>query len=224
MAGMSEGRKLRVLLPHWMEHNAEHAAEFRRWAGVTGEAAADIEAAAARMDAANEALSQALVKLGGPVEHMGKAIVKAVCCSDERNEPKADVGRGELRADWGLVGDSHAGSRRPGRWQISLLAWEDVEHANREYGLAAVGPALPGSFAENLTTEGLPTASLKVGDRLRIGDEIVLEVEQLGKPPEIAHTYSFHGHSLLPTVGVFCGIVIGGIVSAGDEISVMSKE
>jgi MOSC domain-containing protein YiiM len=113
-----------------------------------------------------------------------------------------------------LVGDSHGGPPRPGRWQISLLAWEDVTRANREHGLNAV----PGSFAENLTTEGLDTASLKVGDRLKIGNEVVLEVEQLGKPPEIAHTYNFQGHSLLPTVGVFCRVVVGGMVSAGDVI------
>jgi MOSC domain-containing protein YiiM len=112
------------------------------------------------------------------------------------------------------VGDSHAGPPRPGRWQISLLAWEDVERASREWGIGAV----PGSFAENLSTEGLDTSSLHVGDRLQVGGQVVLEVEQLGKPPEIAHTYSFQGHSLLPSKGIFCGVVSGGFVAAGDEI------
>jgi MOSC domain-containing protein YiiM len=145
--------------------------------------------------------------------------VKAVCRSDERTEPKVDVGRGELRSGWGLVGDSHAGPPRPGRWQVSLLAWEDVERANREHGLAAA----PGSFAENLTTEGLDTSSLKVGDHLRIGEQVVLEVAQLGKPPAIAHTYSFQGHSLLPTVGVFCSVIVGGAVAAGAKIAVLTE-
>jgi MOSC domain-containing protein YiiM len=148
---------------------------------------------------------------------MTGAVVKGVCRSDERNEPKTDIDHGELEAGWGLAGDSHAGPRRPGRWQISLLAWEDVERVNREEGLTAV----PGSFAENLSTEGLDTRNLKPGDRLRIGDNVVLEVEQIGKPPEIAHTYSFQGHSLLPTVGIFCGIVAGGQVARGDEIRVI---
>ena len=31
MAGTDQ-EKLQVLLPHWIEHNAEHAAEFRTWA------------------------------------------------------------------------------------------------------------------------------------------------------------------------------------------------
>ena len=143
------------------------------------------------------------------------ARIKAVCRSDERTQPKVNVGQGELRAGWGLVGDSHAGPPRPGRWQISLLAWEDVERLNRERGLSAV----PGSFAENLTTEGLDTSRLKGGDRLQIGEQVILEVEQLGKPPEIAHTFSFQGHSLLPTVGVFCRVVASGMVCVGDKIA-----
>jgi hypothetical protein len=65
MAAPSEQDKLRALLPHWIEHNAEHADEFRRWARAAGQAAADIEAAADEMLAANDALRAALEKLGG---------------------------------------------------------------------------------------------------------------------------------------------------------------
>jgi hypothetical protein len=63
---MTATDKLRALLPHWIEHNAEHAVDFRHWAALAGEAQADIEAAAAQMEAANEALAAALGKLGGP--------------------------------------------------------------------------------------------------------------------------------------------------------------
>jgi hypothetical protein len=65
MPAMTERDKLRALLPHWIEHNAEHAAEFRRWAQSAGDAAADIEAAAAQVEAANETLAAALEKMGG---------------------------------------------------------------------------------------------------------------------------------------------------------------
>jgi antirestriction protein ArdC len=65
MPTLSGRDKLRTLLHHWIEHNAEHAADFRRWAEVAGEAKSDIEAAAAQMEAANEALAAALAKLGG---------------------------------------------------------------------------------------------------------------------------------------------------------------
>lgn len=154
----------------------------------------------------------------GGHEVQSSARVKAVCQSERRTDPKVDVGHGELRAGWGLAGDSHAGPPRPGRWQISLLAWEGVERLNRERGLDAV----PGSFAENLTTEGLDTSQLQVGDRLQVGDEVVLEVEQLGKPPELSHSYSFEGTSLLPSEGIFCGVVSGGMVATGDRIVVLS--
>jgi MOSC domain-containing protein YiiM len=126
-----------------------------------------------------------------------------------------DVGEGELRAGHGLVGDAHAGlSER----QVSLLAIESIERANREHGIAAV----PGSFAENLTTEGLDLGALKVSDRLRAG-EAELVVVQLGKPPETAHTYNYQGVSILPWEGVFCQVVRSGRVRRGDEIAVMNS-
>ncbi|HIC90059.1 MAG TPA: hypothetical protein EYP04_11755 [Anaerolineae bacterium] len=62
---MNERDKLRVLLPHWIEHNAEHADEFRRWAEQAGEAKSDILAAAEQMQQVNARLTSALEKLGG---------------------------------------------------------------------------------------------------------------------------------------------------------------
>jgi MOSC domain-containing protein YiiM len=139
------------------------------------------------------------------------AHIVAVCRSEQRMEPKVDIGQGELRQGHGLVGDSHAGlSQR----QVSLLALESIERANRAQGIEAV----PGSFAENLTTQGLDLLSLKVGDRLRVG-EALLEVVQIGKPPEVAHAYHFQGVSVLPTEGVFCRVVEGGWVRRGNEIA-----
>ncbi len=64
---MNETDKLRVLIPHWIEHNTEHADEFRRWAKQAGDASADILAAAETMAQTNEALVSALEKLGGPL-------------------------------------------------------------------------------------------------------------------------------------------------------------
>jgi hypothetical protein len=70
MATGTDEEKLRVLLPHWIEHNAEHAAEFRLWAEkarVAGqeEVAEEIALAAKELGWVNEALSAALEKLGG---------------------------------------------------------------------------------------------------------------------------------------------------------------
>jgi hypothetical protein len=69
MATGTDEEKLRVLLPHWIEHNAEHASEFRTWAEkarATGQeqVAEEIALAAKELGWVNEALRAALEKLG----------------------------------------------------------------------------------------------------------------------------------------------------------------
>jgi hypothetical protein len=66
---MNDQDKLRVLIPHWIEHNAEHAEEFNRWAGRAGVAAAELHGAAEAILRANAQLLIALDKMGGPMEH-----------------------------------------------------------------------------------------------------------------------------------------------------------
>ncbi|MDY7080595.1 MAG: hypothetical protein SXV54_27250 [Chloroflexota bacterium] len=67
---MSDIEKLRALLPHWIEHNKEHADSFRTWAERARAAgkdqlAAHIEAAAQKMEAANGDLGGAIERVGG---------------------------------------------------------------------------------------------------------------------------------------------------------------
>jgi len=62
--------KLRILIPHWIEHNEDHAASFERWvakAQALGlkETAQRIEEAVKRMSACNQALRAALGALEG---------------------------------------------------------------------------------------------------------------------------------------------------------------
>ena len=62
---MNETDKLRVLIPHWIEHNKEHADEFSSWVEKADDASSDILAAAEAMAQINEFLVSALEKLGG---------------------------------------------------------------------------------------------------------------------------------------------------------------
>ncbi|MBN1486117.1 MAG: MOSC domain-containing protein [Anaerolineae bacterium] len=140
----------------------------------------------------------------------------AVNRSDCRTDPKVDIGGGELRAGYGLVSDSHAGL---GEREVSLVALESIEAANRQYGIEAG----PGSFADNLTTQGIDLLTLKLGDRLRVGVTL-LEVVQIGKTLDASHTYNFHGVSILPKYGIFCNILEGGYVNKGDVIEVVKSE
>ena len=69
---MTDIEKLRALLPHWIEHNEEHAAEFERWAEMAASAAHEkaaelIRSAARQMEQASATLQRALDELGGPV-------------------------------------------------------------------------------------------------------------------------------------------------------------
>ena len=77
----------------------------------------------------------------------------------------------------GLDTDAHAGD-----WhrQVSLLAWESIEKA-RATGLDVV----EGDFAENVTTEGIDLLALPLGTRVRIGEDVLLELSQIGK---VCHT------------------------------------
>jgi hypothetical protein len=66
---MTDIEKLRVLLPHWMEHNKEHTAEFASWAeklSLAGheEIAQTIHCAAEKMQQANDTLQLALNLVG----------------------------------------------------------------------------------------------------------------------------------------------------------------
>lgn len=71
--------KLQVLLPHWIEHNAEHAESFRTWADRARDAgdphvAAHIEAAAKKIADANRDLEGLIEHIGEPArdhDHLG---------------------------------------------------------------------------------------------------------------------------------------------------------
>jgi MOSC domain-containing protein YiiM len=140
--------------------------------------------------------------------------VVAVNRSERRTDPKVNVGEGELLPGVGLKGDAHAGLNER---EVSLIDVAEIERANREYAIEA----RPGSFADNLTLEGVDLSALQVGDRLRVGPAL-LEVVQLGKPRSLAHTYNFEGVSILPDVGVFCRVLEGGHIERGDPAEVVS--
>jgi len=66
---MDDQQKLRVLIPHWIEHNQEHAEEFLHFLDQAGDAADDLRQAAEQMALVNQALAHALEKLGGPLAY-----------------------------------------------------------------------------------------------------------------------------------------------------------
>ncbi len=146
------------------------------------------------------------------MEKSGKVV--GVCTSQRRTDPKINMGKGSLKKEHGLVGDSHAGTEK----EISLLAIESIQKLCQEVGLSAG----PGCFAENITTEGVDLTSLPIGSKLQVG-EAELEVMQIGKDPSLPHTYNYQGYSILPKEGVFCKVIQSGRVQIGDSIRVVKR-
>ena len=142
------------------------------------------------------------------------ARIIAVCRSAKKGIKKEDINEGYLHQDYGLDEDAHAD--QSSHRQLSLLAIESIDKM-RKLGLELV----PGDFAENLTTEGLDLPSLPIGTRIIVGDEVVLEMTQIGKECHTACAIRRQvGDCIMPTEGVFARIVSGGLVRAGDEIRI----
>jgi MOSC domain-containing protein YiiM len=112
------------------------------------------------------------------------------------------------------VGDAHAG---PGHRQVSLLAVESVDKM-RGRGIELKA----GDFAENLTVEGIDINGLEIGQRLKAGPEIVLEVTQIGKECHNDCVIKKQvGDCVMPREGVFTKIIKGGDLKAGDKIDLV---
>lgn len=136
--------------------------------------------------------------------------------SDIKGVLKTPFDKGILVENHGLDGDAHAdGSHR----QLSLLAKESYDKMEA----LGAGKLEWGSFAENITTEGITLHTLSVGTKLKIGDCLV-EVTQIGKQCHgDCEIFKKVGTCVMPKEGIFVRIIIGGRLSVNDEI-VISEE
>ena len=142
------------------------------------------------------------------------AKIIAVCKSEKKGTKKEDITEGSLKEGYGLVGDAHADCCT--HRQVSLLA---IESINRMRSLGF--DVSPGDFAENLTTKGLALVSLPVGTRISIGNGVLLEVTQIGKECHSGcAVFRQTGKCIMPKEGIFAKVIRGGVVRAGDQISV----
>ena len=145
-----------------------------------------------------------------------KGVVRATCISKRKGTRKESVPEGiEVVAHFGVKDDAHASSD----WhrQVSLLAWESIERA-QAMGL----DVKEGDFAENFCTEGIDVMHMPMGTQVRIGDDVLVEISQIGK---VCHTrcaiYYLAGDCIFPREGVFGVVLNGGTVKPGDTIEVL---
>jgi len=143
--------------------------------------------------------------------------VKAISISRKKGTKKINTDSVTLKKDFGILGDIHAGTKKR---QVSFLAEESINKM-RAKGLS-VGS---GDFAENITTEGIDLLNLKLGDKLKVGKEALLEISQIGK---ICHSrceiYYQVGDCVMPKEGVFARVLTGGIIKKGDKLEIIKQE
>lgn len=145
------------------------------------------------------------------------AKIVAVCISEKKGTQKHNVGSCKLIEHFGLEGDAHAG-----KWhrQVSLLARESAD-IMRQKGVNIKD----GDFGENIVTEGIELKSLPVGTILKIGNNIIMKVTQIGK---LCHDrcaiYYKAGDCIMPREGIFAEIIKGGTIKTGDEITILEKD
>ncbi|MEU6216835.1 MOSC domain-containing protein [Streptomyces sp. NPDC047022] len=126
----------------------------------------------------------------------------------------------------GLAGDAVCDLRHHGGDDQAVYAFarEDLDGWERE-----LGRTLPnGSFGENLTTEGIDVSGARIGERWRIGSEVVLEVTS-GRIP--CRTFQGHlgergwvkrfTHKGAP--GAYLRVITPGEIRAGDPVSIVHR-
>ena len=141
--------------------------------------------------------------------------VKAVCISREKGTKKENIKEAQLIENYGIKDDAHAG-----KWhrQVSLLGEESINK------MKAMGLKINldyGDFAENITTEGITLYELPIGSILNIGEEVKLEVTQIGK--ECHHGCEILeqvGKCIMPEEGIFTKVIKGGYIREGDLIKI----
>lgn len=126
----------------------------------------------------------------------------------------------------GLHGDVQADRKNHGGLSKALYAYadEDADYWSEELGRDLT----PGLFGENLRTSGLDVNGAEIGERWRIGDDLVVEVTCPRTP-----CATFQRRMRIPqwvkrfTVaarpGAYLRIVHSGTIAAGDTIEVLSR-
>jgi molybdenum cofactor synthesis domain-containing protein len=131
--------------------------------------------------------------------------------SKSKGEIKKSCSEVQLNLE-GIEGDAHAG---PWHRQVSLLASESI----RKYE-SQTGTSVPhGGFGENITTEGFTLHHARPLDRFLHG-KLILELTQVGKKchGKGCAIYKESGECIMPDEGVFCRVVSGGKLKAGDHL------
>lgn len=143
-----------------------------------------------------------------------RGVVVAVCVGPG-GIPKLPVASA-IVGELGLEGDAHRFRYHGGAHRaVCLFSVEDYEQLARE----GVKATPPGAFGENLLTRGLDYARLAAGDRLSVGDEVLLEIHDVREPCKTLKPLDARFPSLLlGRSGFLCRVIRGGTVAGGMPV------
>jgi len=140
--------------------------------------------------------------------------IAAISISKKRGVKKNQTPLAILKENFGIIGDAHAGS---GYRQISLLSYESIQQIEQT-GM----DVKPGDFAENVCTIGLDYKNIKIGTKLGIGAEVILQITQIGKTCHSpCRIYKHLGDCIMPREGLFATVIKGGTIKVSDSISII---
>lgn len=142
--------------------------------------------------------------------------IVSLAISKKKGTRKTQVEKVKLIENHGIEGDAHAGD-----WhrQVSFLSSESIERA-KQSGLD-VGF---GDFAENIATQGIDWLKVPVGTQLKIGNDVMVEITQIGKEcHNKCAIYYQAGDCIMPKEGIFAKVLVGGVVEVGDTIEIRKK-
>ena len=143
--------------------------------------------------------------------------IHAISVSEAKGVRKSNVSTAVVKPDHGIINDAHAG---PWHRQVSLLAKESIDKMVRQ-GLD-VGP---GDFAENITTIGINLVDLPIGERLHLGQNVLVEVTQIGKEcHDRCAIFQEAGDCVMPREGIFVKVLTGGTIKTGDRITRLGSQ
>ncbi|MFA6571459.1 MAG: MOSC domain-containing protein [Bacteroidota bacterium] len=143
--------------------------------------------------------------------------IVAISISHKKGIPKTNVDSAKLIENFGIEGDVHAGN-----WhrQISILAVESINKMKSE-GLTHIQP---GIFGENLTTEFLNLTNIKIGTKIKAGDNCELEITQIGKECHSkCSIFELTGDCVMPKEGIFAKVIKSGEIRVNDAIEIVGE-
>jgi MOSC domain-containing protein YiiM len=123
--------------------------------------------------------------------------IVSIATSKKKGTQKVTVDEAYLKKEHGLEGDAHAGTRQKGL-EVTF-----------------------GDFAENIATTGVDWKNIPVGTRVRLGEDALIEITQIGKEcHNRCAIYYKAGDCIMPREGVFARVLQEGKIRCGDQINI----